>query len=111
MISQINTTFAFMKKRRNIFFYILLLLSVFSYSGIDVNNNSDTPTSCQQLSLINNDNENSLRSDMDTSEEDQMDHSYISGLTEQLKGQQSHPCILPRFADLFLSVWQPPKAF
>lgn len=88
-----------------------MLLSVFSYSGIDVNYNSDALTACPQLSLVNNDSENSLRSDMDLSDEDQMDQLYISGLTDQPKGQQSHPCILPRFDDLFLSVWQPPKTF
>jgi hypothetical protein len=100
-----------MKKRRNIFFYILFLLSVFSYSDIEAYYNSDTHKSCPELSLLNNDGENSLRSDMDPSDEDQMDQSYISGLTEQPKGQQSLPGILQRFDDLFLSFWQPPKEF
>jgi len=98
-----------MKKRRNIFLNIILLVIVFFCSGIDAHSNLETQRSYLELSPGSNNIENRLCSDIDSSDEDQMDQSYIFGLTEQPKCQKYYLCILPLFNNLFLPVWQPPK--
>jgi hypothetical protein len=97
-----------MKERRIIYLFIPILLILVFFSRIEVHSVSAIHFSHQELSSGSN-SENSLYSDVDPSDEDQMDQSYRCGLTEQLKDQLSYISILPYFEDLFLSVWQPPK--
>lgn len=108
---KINTIFALMKKRRNIFLKIILLIIVFVCSGINVHSNSDTHgyylNTLTDTSYI----ENTLTSGIDASDEDQMDKSPVFGLTEQPECQESDLITLSLLNILLVSVWQPPKVF
>jgi hypothetical protein len=83
---------------------------VIFFSHIEVFSISDKHFTSQELSSASND-ENSLCSESDTADEDQMDQSCMFSLTDQPKDQLFYISILPHFDDLFLSIWQPPKVF
>jgi hypothetical protein len=101
-------TFELMKKRRTIYLFIPILLIVVFFSRVEVHSVSDIHFSRLELSSGSN-SENSLYSDVDPADEDQMVQLFINGLTEQPKDQLFYVNFQPHIDDLFRSVWQPPK--
>lgn len=100
-----------MKKGRDIFFNIILLIIVFFFLGIDAHANSETQRYYVEYASSSNNFENKLNHHIDTSEEDQMEQSHIMLLPEQSECQKSGMNSLPLLDNLFVSVWQPPKIF
>jgi hypothetical protein len=99
-----------MKKRRSIYLLLPLLLFLLFFSSGNAYSISTISLSHIELTTGNT-GENRLDSNLDASDEDQMDQSYMSILCGQYIGQLSYICILPQFDELVFSVWQPPKVF
>ena len=100
-----------MKKRGNIFLKIFLLIVLFFYQGINAHSNLDPQQYYIEI-LHNTDNiEIILTPDNDSSDEDQIDLSYISDISEQPECQKYGLSKLPLLNILSVSVWQPPKVF
>jgi hypothetical protein len=98
-----------MKNGRNIFLYILLLVTVLFFSEINAHSNPEKQRYyLEHASGINNF-ENLISHHTDISEEDQMEQSHLILLQEQPECQQSDVCNLPLISSLLVSVWQPPK--
>jgi hypothetical protein len=108
---KIYTTFALMKKRRNIFLKIFLLIVLFFFPGIDVHSDLVTHRYYIEISQDTDNMESRLTTDNDSSEEDQIDQSYLSDLSEQPECQKYGLSKLPLLNILSVSVWQPPKVF
>ncbi len=108
---KIYMTFALMKKRRNIFLKFLLLIVLFFFQGINVHSNLDTQRYYIEISLDTDNIESRLTPDNDSSDEDQIDQSNNSDLSEQPECQKYGLITLPLLNSLFFSVWQPPKVF
>ena len=100
-----------MKKGRNIFLNVLILIIVFFCSGIDARSNFETPGYFTEHSACSNNFENKLSHHTDISDEDQMDQSYIMLLPEQHESQESGLSALLFLNNFSFSVWQPPKVF
>ena len=100
-----------MKKGRNIFLNVLILIIVYFCSGIDARSNSEVQRYFIEHSTCSNNFENKLSHHTDISDEDQMDQSYIMLLPEHYERQESGLSALPFLNNLFFSVWQPPKVF
>jgi len=108
---KIYTTFALMKKRRNIFLKILLLIVLFFYQGINAHSNIDTQRYYIEISYDTDNNVSRLTPDNDSSDDDQIDQSYISELSEPPECRNYALRTLPLLNILFVSIWQPPKVF
>jgi hypothetical protein len=108
---KIYATFALMKKRRNIFLKIFLLIVLLFFQGINAHSNLDTQRDYIEISLDTDNIESRLTPDNDLSDEDQIDHSNNSDLSEQTECQKYSLITLPLLNNLFFSVWQPPKVF
>jgi len=108
---KITTTFDFMKKGRNIVVYIIFLLVVLFCSPITANSNAEAQPSFPELSETGNNIEDSIFQDTDSSDEDQLDQTFKTGIREQHECQITYLFILPLFDNMFSPVWQPPKIF
>jgi hypothetical protein len=108
---KIYTTFETMKKGSNIFLKFLLFTVVFFCTGINIHSGIETKQYNTELSTNTENIEICLTPDIDLSDEDQMEQSHISGLSEQPNGQKSDLIPLPFISSLFISIWQPPKIF
>jgi hypothetical protein len=108
---KIYTTFALMKKRRNIFLKIFLLIVLFFFQGINAHSNLDALRYDIEFSHNIDNSESRLTSDNESSNEDQIDQSAISDLSEQAECQKYYFNPMPLLNTLFVSVWQPPKVF
>ena len=108
---KIYATFALMKKRRNIFLKIFLLIVLLFFPEINAHSNLDTQRYYIEISLDTDNIESRLTPDNDSSDEDQIDQSHISDLSEQPECQKYGLSTLPLLNILFFSVWQPPKVF
>jgi hypothetical protein len=108
---KIYTTFALMKKRRNIFLKIFLLLVLFFFQGINAHSNIDTQRYFIEISHDTDNSESWLTSDNGSFNEDQIDQSHISDLSVQAECQKYCFNTFPLLNNLFVSVWQPPKVF
>ena len=106
---KIYTTLALMKKRRNIFLRLFLLIVLLFLLGINAHSNSDTQRYCIEISQDTDNTESRLTQDNDSSDEDQFDQSHISDLSEEPECQKYGLSILPLINILFYSVWQPPE--
>ena len=100
-----------MKRRRNILIKFFLLIVLFFFQGINAHSNLDTQRYYFEISHYNDNSESRLTPDYDSSNEDQIDQSPISYLSEQPECQKYGFNILPLLSILFVSVWQPPKIF
>ena len=100
-----------MKKGRNLFLNIILLIIVFICSGIDTHSSIGTQRHYFEFSTGTDNINNKFVQDIDASDEDQMDQSHIFELTDQPEYQKSGVRTLPLPDDTFASVWQPPKVF
>jgi len=108
---KIYTTFALMKKRRNIFLKIFLLIVLFFFQGINTHSNLDTQRYFIEISHGTDNCESRLSSDNGSFNVDQIDQSPISDLSVQAECQKYCFNNLPLLNILFVSVWQPPKVF
>jgi hypothetical protein len=100
-----------MKKRRNIFLNVLVLIIVFLCSGIDARSNSEVQRYFPEHSICSNNFENILSHHTDISDEDQMDQSYLMLLPDQHENHESGFSALLFLNNFSFSVWQPPKVF
>ena len=100
-----------MKKRRNIFLKILLLIVLFFFQVINVHSNLYTQRFYIEISHDTNNNESRLAPDNQSSDEDQIDLPPISDLSEQPECQKYGFNTFPLLNILSVSVWQPPKVF
>ena len=100
-----------MKKRRNIFLKIFLLIILFFFQGINVHSNADTQRYYIENSHDTDNSESTLTQGNDSSDLDQIDQSPLSDLSEQPECQKYGFIILPLLNSLSVSVWQPPKVF
>jgi hypothetical protein len=98
-----------MNKRRNIFLTFLLFTLVLFCTGINIHSRTETKHYNSELSANTDNIENSLTPGVDLSDEDQMEQSHISGLSELPECQQPELTSLPFINSLFISIWQPPK--
>ncbi len=79
-MSKIYTTFALMKKRRNIFHKIFLLIVLFFFQGITTHSNIDTQRHYIEISYDTDNSGSRLTPYNDSSDEDQIDRSPVSDL-------------------------------
>jgi hypothetical protein len=100
-----------MKKRRNIFLKIFLLIVLFFFQGINAHSNLDTPRYYIEISHDTDNSESRLTQCNDSTDEDQIDQSPISDLSEQPECQKYGFNNLPLLNILSVSVFQPPKVF
>jgi len=100
-----------MKKRRNIFLDIILLLFVLFFSFSDTHPNSEKQRYYLEHASGSYNLENKISHNNDPSEEDQMDQSQIMFLPEKPECQKYNIKFLTLPNSLFDSVWQPPKVF
>jgi hypothetical protein len=100
-----------MKKRRYIFLKIFLLIVLFFFQGINMYSNLGTQRYYIEISHHTDNSESRLTPDNDFSDEDQIDQSPISDLSEQPECQKYGFNTLPLLNIQFVSVWQPPKVF
>jgi hypothetical protein len=98
-----------MKKRRNIFLKIFLMMVLFFFQGIYAHSNLDTQRYDIEISHDTDYSECRLTPDNDLSDEDPIDQSPISVLSDQPECQNYGSNSLPLLNILFVSVWQPPK--
>jgi hypothetical protein len=108
---KIYTTFAPMKKRKNIFLKIFLLIVLLFFPGLNAHSNLNAQRYYMEISLDTDNIESRLTPDNDSSDEDQIDQFKNSNLSEQLECQKYGLITLPLLNYLFFSVWQPPKVF
>jgi hypothetical protein len=99
-----------MGKRKNAFLRIILLLVVFSCSGIDGHSIPDKQKTYPELLPVSNNSERSIFLDIDSADHDQIDQFSVDSLTIQHEYQNSVLPILALSDNLFPSIWQPPKA-
>jgi len=100
-----------MKKRRNIFLKIFLLIVLFFFQGINAHSNLDTQRYHIEISHDNDNSESRFAQDNDSFDIDQIDQSPILYLSEQPECQKYDFNTLPLLNILSVSVWQPPKVF
>jgi hypothetical protein len=100
-----------MKKRRNIFLKIFLLIVLFFLQGINAHSYLETQRYYIEISHDTDNSESRLTPDNDSSDEDQIDQSPIYDLSVQTEDQKYGFNTLPLLNILFVSVWQPPKVF
>jgi hypothetical protein len=98
-----------MIKRKKIYLKIFILIVLFSFQGINLHSNSEILRHHIEISKVTDDNENRLTTAIDSSDEDQIDRSYLSYLLEQPESQIYKLTIQPLPNTVFFSVWQPPK--
>lgn len=108
---KIYTTFALMKKRRNIFLKLLFLIVLFFYQGINTHANIDTQRYYIEISNETGNSESRLTPYNNSSDEDQIDLSPVSDISGHPECQKYGFITLPLLNILFVSIWQPPKVF
>jgi hypothetical protein len=108
---KIYTTFAKMKKGNIILIKLLLFIVLLFFPGINAHSNLDTHRYQIEISHDTDSSESRLTPDNDSFEEDQIDQSPISDLSEQPECQKYGFITLPLLNILFVRVWQPPKVF
>jgi hypothetical protein len=100
-----------MKKRRNIFLKIFLLIVLLFFQGITAHSSVDTWRYYIEISHNTYNNESNLTPDNNSSDEDLIDQAPIWYLSEQLECQKYGFNTLPLLNILSFSIWQPPKVF
>jgi len=100
-----------MKKLRHIFIKFFLLIVLFFFQGISAHSGFDTERYYSPISLDAVNTECSMTPDNDSSDEDLIEQSDISDLSDQDVCQKFSVSTLPLLNILFVSVWQPPKIF
>lgn len=100
-----------MKRKRKILFKIIFLLAVFFSIGNDAYSYLRIHPYNIELSTDKNSSENSFRPDIDSVNDDQIDHSYKSGLIAGSICQIPIPRNCSIVYTFYFSVWQPPKIF
>jgi hypothetical protein len=100
-----------MKKRRDLFFNIILLLIGLFFFGTDAYPNSEAQRYYVEYASGSDNFENRLNHHIDTSEEDLMEQSHIMLRPEQSECQKSVLIFLHLPDNLFVSVWEPPEIF
>jgi hypothetical protein len=98
-----------MKKGRNIFSKIIFLMTVFLCLGINVHSEIPSPQYEIEFSSCTTSVENSIRPEIDSIDEDQIDQISVFGLSEDPICQISIPMNCSPINYLCFSVWQPPK--
>lgn len=106
---KIYTTFALMKKGRNLFLKFILLIVLLFFQGINAYSNLDMKRYYIEISLDTDNIKSRLILDNDSSDEDQSDQHNNSDLSEQPGSQKYGLSTLPLLNILFFTVWQPPK--
>jgi hypothetical protein len=101
--------FVIMKKGRNIFLNLLVLMIVFFCTTIYIHTFLEAQQSYMDLTSNTIYTECSLTLHLDSSDEDQMNKSHMNAFAEQPEWQQSESGTSPLLNKLFVSVWQPPK--
>ena len=87
------------------------MIVLFLFHGINAHSSLDPQRYFIQISHDTDKAENRLNPDNDSSDEDQIDRSNISDLSDQTGCQKFSVSTLPPLNILFVSVWQPPKVF
>ena len=100
-----------MKKGRIIFLKIFLLSVLLFFQGISAHSYIDKQQHYLEISHDSDNIESRLTADNDSQDEDQIDYSDNSDLSEHPECQVYVFSALPLPNILFFSVWQPPKVF
>jgi len=98
-----------MRKGRKIFLNIILLLAVFFCSGIFSSANFNGQQFIIEKSQVSDNTEDKITPDIDFSDEDQMDQSFIFRLSRPTEWQSPNQYSFSVFNIFSVSVWQPPK--
>lgn len=100
-----------MRKRKNIFLKIFLLIVLLFIPVFSAHSNSDTGRYLTEISRDTDNTEIRLTPDNDLSDEDQIGQSDNSDLSEQHECQQYGFKTLPLLNILIVYIWQPPKIY
>lgn len=108
---KIYATFAIMKKGNIIIIKLLLFIVLLFFPVISAHSNLNTQRDHIEISRDTDDIENRLIPDNDSSDEDQIDQSNNTDLSEKPECQSNGFSTLSVLNILYCSVWQPPKVF